>query len=127
MAMEVRLADAARLTKDLDLGLREAAVDPVDLRERLIEALAVDDDVRDLADLVLLLEAELLDPDRLTAVVTDVWRERDGTTPPATLSDLPASWPVRYELLAEENDIKPRSFTAAVERIAALWHSMFGR
>lgn len=37
MAMEVRLRDAARLTKDLDLGLREAAVDPAELRDRLIE------------------------------------------------------------------------------------------
>jgi len=44
MAMEVRLRDAARLTKDLDLGLRETEVDPGDLRDRLIEALARDDD-----------------------------------------------------------------------------------
>ncbi|HEX6389573.1 MAG TPA: nucleotidyl transferase AbiEii/AbiGii toxin family protein, partial [Solirubrobacteraceae bacterium] len=44
MAMEVRLHNAARLTKDLDLGLREAAVDPASLRDRLIEALATDDD-----------------------------------------------------------------------------------
>lgn len=44
MAMEVRLRDAARLTKDLDLGLRETDVDPADLRDRLIEALSRDDD-----------------------------------------------------------------------------------
>jgi hypothetical protein len=44
MAMEVRLRDAARLTKDLDLGLRETDVEPAGLRDRLIEALARDDD-----------------------------------------------------------------------------------
>lgn len=44
MAMEVRLQDAARLTKDLDLGLRDADIDPAELRDRLIEALVRDDD-----------------------------------------------------------------------------------
>ena len=44
MAMEVRLRDAARLTKDLDLGLREPDVDVGDLRDRIIEALTRDDD-----------------------------------------------------------------------------------
>jgi hypothetical protein len=44
MAMEVRLRDAARLTKDLDLGLRETDVDPADLRNGLIEAIGRDDD-----------------------------------------------------------------------------------
>jgi hypothetical protein len=40
MAMEIRLRDAARLTKDLDLGLREENVDPAQLRDRLIEGLS---------------------------------------------------------------------------------------
>ena len=44
MALEVRLRDEARLTKDLDLGLRGSDVDPEDLRERLIDALATDPD-----------------------------------------------------------------------------------
>ena len=42
MALEVRLRDEARLTKDLDLGLRAEVVDVVDLEERLIEALSSD-------------------------------------------------------------------------------------
>ena len=44
MAMEVRLRDDARLTKDLDLGLREPDVDVGELRDRLIDALSRDDD-----------------------------------------------------------------------------------
>jgi predicted nucleotidyltransferase component of viral defense system len=44
MALEVRLADRARTTKDLDLGLREDKVDVVELRDRLIDSLAIDID-----------------------------------------------------------------------------------
>jgi hypothetical protein len=225
MAMEVRLQDAARLTKDLDLGLREADVNPTELRDRLIEALARDEDgdgfvfavgvpsrmmedggehvtwrvtvdvqlagrrfgsikldvsprahelgatdtvtlpnalnfagfstvdieiidihrhaaeklhgmlkdfgerensrVRDLADLMLMLDDGLLSAEQLTAVVADVWAERDDAAPPAVLPDLPTSWPERYERLAAENEIEPASFAAAAERAATLWRSMF--
>lgn len=44
MALEVRLGDAARLTKDIDLGLREESFNEADLRERLIDALSSDAD-----------------------------------------------------------------------------------
>lgn len=44
MALEARLRDEARLTKDLDLGLRGAETSPEDLRERLMDALATDPD-----------------------------------------------------------------------------------
>lgn len=42
MALEVRLRDGARLTKDLDLGLRADVHEGTDLEDRLIEALSVD-------------------------------------------------------------------------------------
>ena len=44
MALEVRLRDDARLTKDLDLGLRADVHEGADLEDRLIEALSVDSD-----------------------------------------------------------------------------------
>jgi len=44
MALEVRLRDAARLTKDIDLGLRDETLNGEDLRERLVDALARDAD-----------------------------------------------------------------------------------
>lgn len=44
MALEVRLRDAARLTKDIDLGLRDETLDGEDLRERLVDALSRDAD-----------------------------------------------------------------------------------
>jgi hypothetical protein len=42
MALEVRLRDDARLTKDVDLGLRDDVNSAPDLHERLIEILAID-------------------------------------------------------------------------------------
>src|SRR5687767_13419843 len=42
MALEVRLRDDARLTKDIDLGLRAEVRGREDLQERLVDALAVD-------------------------------------------------------------------------------------
>ena len=42
MALEVRLRDHARLTKDIDLGLRDTIAEHAELQERLVDALAVD-------------------------------------------------------------------------------------
>jgi hypothetical protein len=42
MALEVRLQDAARLTKDIDLGLRAEDVEPTGLHDRLVQALGRD-------------------------------------------------------------------------------------
>lgn len=225
MALEVRLRDAARLTKDIDLGLRDDPGPADALRERLLDSLSRDDDgdgfefavgrpsqmtedgagevtwrvavdvrlagrqfgsirvdvsprsqeldatdtvpmpnsldfagvetvqieivdvhrhaaeklhamlkkfgerensrVRDLVDLMLLWESGLLETARLTVAVTSVWAERDSTAPPTEFPDLPPSWPERYERLAAENDVDPRSFSAAAERAADLWSEMF--
>lgn len=44
LALEVRLHDDARLTKDIDLGLRGDIKGAAELQERLVDALAVDQD-----------------------------------------------------------------------------------
>lgn len=44
MALELRLRDAARLTKDLDLGLRARVHDGLEIEERLVEAMSADPD-----------------------------------------------------------------------------------
>ncbi len=44
LALDVRMGGRARATKDLDLGLRENAIEGNRLRDRLIEALATDPD-----------------------------------------------------------------------------------
>lgn len=60
MALEVRLHDDARLTTDVDLGLRDDIDDDRDLHDRVTDALAVD------------LEAASGQPARLR------WRTRTG-------------------------------------------------
>jgi hypothetical protein len=225
MALEVRLRDNARLTKDIDLGLRDEVLDADELRERLVEALGEDPDgdrfvltvgpaktmmednselptwrvkveaglagklfgriqvdvspraaelsrtdlvqlpnslefaevitpqveiidihrhaaekyhamlkdfgdrensrVRDLVDLVILDEHELLEPAELASEARNVWEERNGSGPPPLLPDLPESWRLRYERLASELDLGAASFPAAVEIVVALWAEMF--
>lgn len=225
MALEVRLLDKARLTKDIDLGLRSDVADAEELRGRLVEVLAIGVDgdeftlivgpveqlmedgggrptwrvkvaaelagrpfgsvqvdvsprahelgatdlvplpnsldfagiaaplieiievnrhaaekfhgmlrdfgdrentrVRDLVDLVILTEHELLEPAALTTAILLVWDERDGVSPPATLPSFPTSWPERYERLAAEHRLRTTVFPAAVVMIATLWSEMF--
>lgn len=225
MALEVRLGDDARLTKDIDLGLRGDVLDATELRDRLIETLGEDADgdgfefavappqrmapdggghltwrvavtarlagrqfgaikldvspraheleatevvtlpnslafagleavqieivdvhrhaaeklhamtrdlgdrensrVRDLVDLMLLRDHELLRVQALTDAVTAVWTEREGEPPPQRLPALPSGWPARYERLAAEHDLDPPTFATAAALTAELWAQMF--
>ena len=225
MALEVRLRDNARLTKDIDLGLRDEVLDADELRDRLVEALGEDPDgdrfvltvgppktmvedgsglptwrvkvkaelagklfgriqvdvsprvaelsqtdlvqlpnslqfaevmtpqveiidvhrhaaekyhamlkdfgdrensrVRDLLDLVILREHELLEPPDLASELRNVWEERNGSDPPPQLPDLAESWRLKYERQAAELDLDTASFPAAVEIVVALWAEMF--
>lgn len=223
MALEVRLGDTARLTKDIDLGLRDDVAEGSELHERLVEALATElhgdaielevdaperlqekgpttwrvrvsarmagrsfgsvrldvsprqDEldttdvitvqssldfadvpsttievvdlhrhaaekfhamlrdhgdrentrVRDLVDIVILLEHDQLQPGPLATKAVRVWQERDGIPPPTTFPALPASWPDRYEAIVAEHDVAARSFGDAVTRVDRLWSDMF--
>jgi len=225
MALEVRLEDRARLTKDMDLGLRATDIDGEALRERVIEALGPDpygdrfefevgaakrltedgggyeswrvkvsaaladrqlggiqvdisprehelDDtekvplpnaldfadvsapeieivdlarhaaekfhamtkdfgerensrVRDLVDLVLLKENELLSPDATAQAIRQVWSERESAGPPGELPLLPGGWAERYAALAAELGLRARSQPDAVAVVTDLWAEMF--
>lgn len=224
MALEVRLRDDARLTKDLDLGLRDNAVTAESLHERLIDVLALDpagdrfvftvgvpeamaegaqhvtwrarveatladtmfgsiqldiaprpyeladtdhvelpslldfagvpasvveiidihrhaaeklhamtrdfgdrenSRLRDLVDLVLMFEHEMLTPALLAARATDVWAERETSNPPPDLPPMPESWANRYGPLTQQLDIDTRSYRSAVAIVADLWRAMF--
>jgi predicted nucleotidyltransferase component of viral defense system len=225
MALEVRLSDAARLTKDIDVGLRDNVAGPAALHERLIDPLSDDpfDDrfifevskpsalredsarhltwrvpvaaflagkpfaaikldvsprahelraterlsmpnsldfagiptteveivdvhrhaaekfhamtrdfgdrensrVRDLLDLVLLIENDLLGPGVVADAARAVWAERNGTEPPWQLPALPASWPARYAQLADDHDVEARTFPQAFALVQSLWIQMY--
>lgn len=224
MALEVRLHDQARLTRDMDMGLRGSVRDSAELQEELVEALSTDLDgdgfvltaglpkalrpdgdqrvwrarveaalagrpfgsmqldvsprafeleatellplpnslafagipaatveiiavqrhvaekfhgmlrkfgdrentrFRDLADLVILSQHDLIDPVEAAEAVRQVWVEREGTDPPQVLPTPPESWAARYETLAAENDLDPTTYPEAVASIRRLWSQMF--
>lgn len=225
MAIEVRLRDDARLTKDIDLGLRHEVTDQEDLQERLAEALDADpfgdgfvlvagavvplaadqvghgtwrskvaahlggrpfggihldisprpleldqtdalplpnslafagidapvievidvhrhaaekfhgmlkdfgerpnSRVRDLIDLLIFCEHQMLDPKKLAVAVEQVWEERDGVPPPADLPPLPDGWLFRYEGIAADQHLATTSLPAALAVVTALWAAMF--
>ena len=81
--------------------------------------------VRDLVDLVILREHELLEPPDLASELRNVWEERNGSDPPPQLPDLPESWRLKYEQQASELDLAAASFPAAVESVSALWAETF--
>lgn len=224
MALECRLRDEARLTKDLDLGLRGAVAGSAELHERLVVALEIDpagdtfefvcpspsrlsadagamvtwrtsvtarlggkefgriqldisprdheltqterielpnsldfadiesseieiidvnrhaaekyhgmlrdfgdrdnSRVRDLVDLVLLIERDLPTPALARRAVQNVWRERDDRDPPRELPELPASWPQRYAALAEGLDVDATNFATAYALVAGYWQQL---
>jgi hypothetical protein len=226
MALEVRLRDRARLTKDIDVGLREPVDDERILHARLVEAFAADvyadwfvltveplsrltedaaglvtwrttvdarlaakpfgrvkldispraheldmtdeiplpnslsfagidvpiieiidvqrhvaekfhamqrdfgdrdnSRVRDLVDIVILHENDLLDLARLAVATREVWLEREGTQPPTTLTPYPHSWPDRYTRLVTDLDVEARTFPAAVAIARRLWADVLG-
>lgn len=225
MALEVRLRDVARVTKDVDVGLRDRVPNPADLHDRLIDVLSDDpfndrfvlevsaptalredgaghltwrvpvaaflagkpfgvikvdvsprahelqaterlllpnslafagipateveivdvhrhaaekfhamtrnfgdrenSRVRDLLDLVLLIENDLLNPGSVADAARAVWAERNGMEPPQPLPVLPASWPARYAQLANEHDVEARTFSQAIALVQNLWIQMY--
>jgi hypothetical protein len=225
MALEVRLQNRARLTKDLDLGLRDDVSDGEELQHRLVAALSADPDddrfifspgpakrladdsgghatwrvhvdvhladkpfggiqldvsprahelldaeamtlpnsldfagipapvvevidvarhaaekfhamlqefgdrentrVRDLVDILILREHDLIDPQATARAARQVWAERDDTVPPQRFPPLPAGWPDRYEQFAAGVGLEAVTFAQAVNAVTELWTEMF--
>lgn len=69
--------------------------------------------VKDLLDIVLLVEAELLPHPRLAERITAVFLVRDGGSPPETLPSPPASWRSDYALLASSTGATTSDLDAA--------------
>lgn len=80
--------------------------------------------VRDLYDVALLIEHDLLQPTQLAEAAERVWSERDGTAPPSDLPTFPASWPQRFESLADAESLDI-SFATAEESARLLWRRLF--
>lgn len=61
--------------------------------------------VKDLVDIVLLVEAGLLPHPDLPGRLQTVWQVRDGVPPPAQLPEFPASWPNDFAAMAADLDL----------------------
>lgn len=77
--------------------------------------------VRDLLDVVLLIENDLLNPGAVADAARAVWAERNRSAPPRLLPSLPTSWPARYEQLADAYHGEARTFLQAVTLVQNLW------
>lgn len=114
-------------------GIRAPEVDVVDLHRHAAEKLHAmlrdfgDRDnsrVRDLADLVILLEQDLLDPAQALVATRQVWSEREQSGPPTSFPALPESWPDRYRRLMTDLDVECRTFPQAGALVDRFWRRM---
>ena len=76
---------------------------------------------KDLVDLVLLMEAGLLDTTALALRLEHVWRERDGAPPPGVLPDPPVGWAVDYQRLAADTGANAATTADAFALLADLY------
>jgi len=82
--------------------------------------------VKDLVDMVMLIERETIDPQELKRAVTAVFEARDGQALPVQLSAPPAAWRERYPELAAQAHVGARDVDAAFALLAAYWARVIG-
>ena len=77
--------------------------------------------VKDLVDLVLLVENDLVDPARLRQRVRTVFTLRDTHQMLDDLPVLPVAWERDYTALVADLDVEARTVNAALDRLRPLW------
>lgn len=83
--------------------------------------------VKDLVDLVLILETSPPDPAFMRHVITAVFEHRRTHPVPATISDPPASWASQYKELAAEVGLTHLTVDAAAGFLRAYWTKLSSR
>jgi hypothetical protein len=83
--------------------------------------------VKDLLDVVLVLETGALDEGRLSERLVAVFRARDGGPPPESLSDPPASWIADYAEMASHHDVAAKILEDAVATVRHLYRRSLDR
>ena len=130
---ELVATDLLRLPSSLAFaGVGTAEVEVVDVHRHAAEKLHAtqrvfpgreNTRVRDLVDLVLLLEHEMLAPAVLVEHLRQVWLERDGASPPARLTAPPPGWDQPYLRAAAALGLSAATLPEAARRVHALWRA----
>jgi hypothetical protein len=81
---------------------------------------------KDLVDLVLLIENDLLDTARLCERVRAVFAVRATHEPPEELPPVPAAWRHDYSALVAGLDVEATTMAAAQARVRELWRRVVG-
>ena len=134
-AHELDFTDHMALPNSLDFaGIPAPEIEVIDIHRHAAEKLhAIFRDfgerensrVRDLVDVVLLVEHDLLNSATVATAVRRVWAERDRVDPPSDVPPLPESWHDRYERTATNQAMNTQTFPDAVATVAHLWAEMF--
>lgn len=77
--------------------------------------------VKDLLDVVLVLDAGLVDAHRLRARVAHVFELRDGVPPPLNLPDPPAAWEDEFAVMAAQHAVSAQSVATAMRLVRELY------
>jgi hypothetical protein len=80
--------------------------------------------VKDLVDLVILIERGQLDPERTMAAVTATFAKRRAHDVPRALADPPAAWAAEFGALAKEAGISVTHPQEAIEIVQSFWATM---
>ena len=111
-------------------GIRSRTVELIDINRHAAEKLhALTRDygnrpntrVRDLVDLVLLLENEYLDDDRCRVAIRTTFDQRGTHEPPSDLGDPPGGWTDDYAALVADLDIEADSLHTAFNLVRSWW------
>ncbi|MBK8461477.1 MAG: nucleotidyl transferase AbiEii/AbiGii toxin family protein [Micropruina sp.] len=83
--------------------------------------------VKDLVDLALLVEQELLEPADYARAVTGVFAERDASAPPPELPDPPRDWAVPFAAMAADIGLDQQSLDDAATLVQRFYRFAFDR
>ena len=81
--------------------------------------------VKDLVDLALLVEQDLLEPGAFARAVAAVFAERDAADPPLDLPEPPRDWRVPFAAMASEIGLSERTLNAAAALVRRFYLSAF--
>ncbi len=82
--------------------------------------------VKDLVDLSLLIERELLEPRSFWRALKQVFHERDGIAPPQDLPNPPRSWQIPFAAMAAEIGLAGADLDTAAEMVRSFYLSIQG-